>query len=198
LVRYIEENGEEPPTLHEEPPRAYLALLVEGRISHTFPLRGEIALGREKGNAIVVADQKVSRHHARLAPIDDSFILIDQGSANGTYVNGVLIAQPTRLQNNDRIGIGDATFLFTTGQPDSKAVSQPSSAATMPPVVRTPASGSLPLISNNNRSIWMAIGCMALAILALLIILALILGVFVGRHQLGLAWLELVLGMGWL
>ncbi len=194
MVRYIEENGEEPPTLQEPPPRAYLALLVGERISHTFPLRGEIQLGREKSNAIVVADQKVSRRHALLAPLDNAFVISDQGSANGTYVNGVLIAQPTRLQDKDKIGIGDATFLYTTGHPPQ------------PPPLFSPAAPSLPrpavpnpvlAMTGNNRPIWIVIGCMALAIIALLIILALILGLFVGRGQLALAMFWLAQGSVW-
>ena len=112
MVRYIAETEEEFQTIQESPPTAYLTLVVEGRMSHSFPLRGEVQLGREKSNAIVVADQKVSRHHASLIPIDDTFIINDQGSANGTYINGVLIAQPTRLKDEDRISVGDTTFLF--------------------------------------------------------------------------------------
>lgn len=197
MVRYIEENepieenDDDSLTFQELPPTAYLALLVGGRISHTFPLRGEIELGRDKTNAIVVADKKVSRRHARLSPIDNSFIIIDHGSANGTYVNGVLIAQPTRLRNNDKIGIGDATFLFTTGQPPAQVANAPVAQPTVSPPFQVGPDRS-PLMAGNNRTIWLAIGCMAVAIIALLIILAIILGVFMGRTQLGLALLWLV------
>jgi hypothetical protein len=196
LVRYIEENEEEDLTLQEPPPRAHLALLVEERISHTFPLRGEIQLGREKNNAIVVADKKVSRHHALLTPLDKAFIISDQGSANGTYVNGVLIAQPTRLQNNDKISIGDATFLFTTGQSAPQTFDQPLSPPATPLPPQAAAPSSIPVMVTDNRIIWIVIGCMALAIIILSIILALILGVFVGRGQLGLALFWLAQG-GW-
>ena len=119
MIRYIAESDEESQTIQEPLPMAYLTLIAGGRMSHSFPLRGEVQLGREKGNAIVVADQKVSRHHASLTPIDNTFIISDRGSANGTYVNGVLIAQPTRLKDNDRISVGDTTFLFTTSQPNA-------------------------------------------------------------------------------
>lgn len=197
LVRYIEdnepieENNDDSLTFQELAPMAYLALLVGGRISHTFPLRGEIEVGREKTNAIVVADKKVSRRHARLSPIDNSFIIIDQGSANGTYVNGILIAQPTRLQNNDKIGIGDATFLFTTGQPAAQVINSSPAQPTLSPPFQVGSDRSL-MVADSNRSIWLAIGCMAVAIIALLVILAVILGVFMGRTQLGLVLLWLL------
>jgi len=197
LVRYIEdnepieENNDDSLTFQELAPKAYLALLVGGRISHTFPLRGEIEVGREKTNAIVVADKKVSRRHARLSPIDNSFLIIDQGSANGTYVNGVLIAQPTRLQNNDKIGIGDATFLFTMGQPAAQTINSPLGQPALSPPFQVGPDRSL-MMADSNRSIWLAIGCMAVAIIALLVILAVILGVFMGRTQLGLVLLWLI------
>jgi hypothetical protein len=188
LVRYIAESEEELDefaTIKESLPTAYLTLIVEGRMSHSFPLRGEVQLGREKGNAIVVADQKVSRHHAVLSPIDNTFIIIDQGSANGTYVNGVLIAQPTRLKDRDKISVGDTTFLFTTSQPDPDAPehSLPSLSSPSPPRLPIIASSLGPSLAGNNTSIWILVGCMILIIIALLFIVAVLLGLFIGNSQ---------------
>ncbi len=88
MIRYIAENDDDALTMHELPPKAYLVLLTNGRVSHSFPLRDEdIEIGRDKGNSVVVADQKVSRRHAGLAPIDETFILTYKGGANGTYLN---------------------------------------------------------------------------------------------------------------
>jgi hypothetical protein len=192
LVRYIAESEEDFKTLQEPPAVAYLVLLVSGRPSHAFPLRGEIRLGRDKDNAVVVADQKVSRHHATLAPIDNTFILTDQGSANGTFLNGVQIAQPTRLKHNDRLTVGDTTFLFTIGQPDLTAPPErpapassvsPPAAAVFPPL--SPPAG--PFLAEAHTPIWVLVGCMALVIIALLFVLALLLGLFMGSSQL-LGW----------
>jgi predicted component of type VI protein secretion system len=152
-------------------------------MSHTFPLRSEINLGREKGNAVVVADQKVSRHHANLTPIDDTFIVSDLGSANGTYVNGVLIGQPTRLKNNDRIGIGDTTFLFTVDEPDPNLLESAPSPPRPPISHPQPATG-VPVLSGNAPSVWVLIGCMALIIIGLLFIMAVLMGLFIGRADL--------------
>lgn len=179
MVRYIAESEEDFKTLQEPPPTAYLVLLVGGQPSHTLPLRGEIQLGRDKENAIVVADQKVSRRHAILTPIDDTYILTDQGSANGTYLNGVQIAQPTRLKNNDRLTLGDTTFLFSQGQPDLAAFDRPvPPAPVLPP--RPAASTPALALPQNNTPIWVVLGCMALLILVLLLALVLLLGVYVG------------------
>lgn len=188
MVRYIAESEEDFKTLQEPPAAAYLVLLVGGRPSHAFPLRGEIRLGRDKDNAVVVADQKVSRHHATLAPIDNTFILTDQGSANGTYLNGVQIAQPTRLKHNDRLSLGDTTFLFTLGQPDLTAPPErPAPALAAPPAAAVPqpaASPSNTFLSQINTPIWVMVGCMGLVIIALLVVLALLLGLYMGSSQL--------------
>ncbi len=197
MVRYIAEDEEDFRTWHEAAPAAYLALLVEGRISQAFPLRQEVQLGREKDNAIVVADHKVSRHHARLTPLDNNaFIINDLGSANGTYVNGVLIAQPTRLKDRDRIGLGDTVFLFTTTPPDLHApdpipAPQPFFQSQQP-VRAASGFGPMTLPDGSTMPLWVMIGCMALVIVVLLFVLAMLLGVFVGRSQaagLALLWL---------
>jgi hypothetical protein len=199
LIRYIAEPEEELPTIQESPPAAYLTVVTEGRLSHSFPLRGEVQMGREKGNAIVVADQKVSRHHASLIPIDETFIVNDQGSANGTYVNGVLIAQPTRLKNNDRIGLGDTTFLFTTSQPDSNTVDPPWSPSFPVTPSRSVSPSLAPAIVSGETSIWVLVGCLALIIIALLFLVAVLLGLFMGRTQmLGLVMVGLTQTGVWL
>ena len=193
MVRYIAENEEDYKTLQEPPAVAYLVLLVGGRASHAFPLRGEIKLGRDKDNAIVVADQKVSRHHATLTPLDNTFIIVDQGSANGTYLNGVQLAQPTRLKHHDRLTLGDTIFLFTIGQPDLAALERPAppliSQVPLPQPAAPPPTARL---SDNNTPIWIIIGCLAVIIIALLFVLALMLGLYMGSGQ------GLGLVLGWL
>jgi hypothetical protein len=184
LVRYIAESEEDFQTLREPPPAAHLTLVSGGHLSHSFPLRGEIRLGREKTNAIVVADQKVSRYHAGLVPIDNTFILTDQGSANGTYINGVLIAQPTRLQDNDRITVGDTVFLFTLAQPTPDVAEPPLPLPPAAPPVLPHVATSAPTTTSKNMPLWVIIGCMALVIMTLLFIAAILLGLLIGRTQL--------------
>lgn len=183
LVRYITENEDE--TIHEPAPTAYLILLVDNRGSQTFPLRGEIQLGRDKKNSVVVSDQKVSRFHAILTPMDDTFILSDRGSANGTYLNGVLISQPTRLKPQDRISIGDTIFLFTNKLPTNlDAINS----ALSGPALSQSAQAVLPnqvfiKSSLSNQPIWVIIGCLGLVIVTLLLLLAILLGLMIGRSQ---------------
>jgi len=187
LVRYIADDDDDALTLHETAPRAYLILLSNNRISHSFPLRDQlIELGRDKGNSVVVADQKVSRWHASLAPIDDSYILSDKGSANGTYLNGVLISQPIRLKDKDRVTIGDTTFLFSREIPSSDYVEKHTIHSTGTPAPAVPVSAqpaSLPSVSIKDTPLWLAIGCLGLIIIGLLFVLAVLMGLFIGRGQ---------------
>ena len=47
-----------------------------------------ISIGRDPSNDLVLSDSMVSRRHAILEQRDDVFVLRDNGSANGTLVNG--------------------------------------------------------------------------------------------------------------
>ncbi len=185
MIRYIANNGDDAVTMHEPRPKAYLVLLSDGRVSHSFSLTNEmVELGRDKSNSVVVADQKVSRHHASLNPIDETFILIDRGSANGTYLNGVLISQPIRLKDKDRITLGDTTFLFTVDLPTSDIIDQPGpvSSPIFSPQV-SPSSSALPIVGSDNMPVWLLIGCLGLLIVGLLVISAVLLGLYIGRGQ---------------
>ncbi len=186
MVRYITENEED--TIYEPLSGAKLVLLVEGREGQNYPLRGTVHLGRDKTNSIVVADHKVSRHHAMLTPVGNSYILTDQGSANGTYLNGVLISQPTRLKPRDKIGLGDTLFMFAPDVSDAPVLPPERPSQSVPVPIRPPAqpplnSAKIVLPGIDNSSIWMAIGCMGLLILLLLVALAVVFGLLLGRGQ---------------
>ena len=74
-----------------------------------------ITIGRLKGNDVVIDDEKVSRYHLQIVQFDDgSFHLIDFGSTNGSYVNGVRVEHETVLQMNDFVRIGDQMLPWTT------------------------------------------------------------------------------------
>lgn len=64
-------------------------------------------IGRAGDNDIVLGAASVSRHHARLLLDDDSRpTLVDEGSTNGTYVNGELLREPRILEPDDVIFLG--------------------------------------------------------------------------------------------
>jgi signal transduction histidine kinase/pSer/pThr/pTyr-binding forkhead associated (FHA) protein len=73
-----------------------------------------MALGRDQSNPIRLHDTEVSRRHAEVRPVDDTYRIIDLGSANGTYVNGQPIDQAP-LRPGDRLQLGQTVMLFNVG-----------------------------------------------------------------------------------
>jgi len=67
---------------------------------------GELAIGRQAGNAIVLPSSKVSKTHCTLTVNGDEVVLKDQGSSNGTFVNGSL-TRLKRLKEGDRVSVGE-------------------------------------------------------------------------------------------
>ncbi|MCD8141602.1 MAG: serine/threonine-protein kinase [Planctomycetaceae bacterium] len=94
--------------------------IVDGPLSGTeFVLRNEVSVaGRHVDCAIPIPDPKVSRNHAEFLPdADGQFSIIDIGSSNGTYVNGIQLApsSPHLLAGGDEIRIGQNTFRYFAG-----------------------------------------------------------------------------------
>lgn len=71
----------------------------------------EIGIGRLEDNQVCLPKTNVSKYHARLVLKDHRYVIIDQRSTNGTFVNGRRIAGPTVLRRGDKIYIGD--FILT-------------------------------------------------------------------------------------
>ncbi len=68
---------------------------------------GKSTLGRMPDHDIVIADEAASRTHATLVLDDsDQLVLRDEGSTNGTFVNGRQISGPQSLNHNDQVRIG--------------------------------------------------------------------------------------------
>jgi adenylate cyclase len=66
---------------------------------------------------IQVLDRVVSKQHAVIERgSDGNFYLRDDGSRNGTYLNGTLIDEPVELSNGDRVTIGSTDLYFQDEQ----------------------------------------------------------------------------------
>ena len=64
------------------------------------------SMGRNVNNTIYVEDEFASANHAMLTFRGRSWFIEDQGSTNGTYVNGHRIDRPVALSYGDEITIG--------------------------------------------------------------------------------------------
>ena len=83
----------------------------------TFALTlGDLTIGRDGDSEIVLAENTVSRQHARVQRDDQGkWTVMDLGSANGVYVNGMRV-QRAILNLGDEIKIGDNYFRFQGNQ----------------------------------------------------------------------------------
>ena len=90
-----------------QPGEAYLTLGAT-----TYPLRGaDVSLGRGLENAIVLEDRRISRSHARLTANKGHWTIHDEGSTNGTFVNGRMVTQHA-LTAGDRVSLGGLEMVF--------------------------------------------------------------------------------------
>lgn len=75
-------------------------------------IQGACFIGRSNTSTLMLASEKVSRRHAMIQTQGMEFWLIDLGSANGTYLNGRRVGQPSRLNDRDQVTIADFQFVF--------------------------------------------------------------------------------------
>ena len=80
-----------------------------------YPLQGRtVSLGRGEDCDIRLHDHSVSRRHARIEPGPDGFIVCDQQSTNGTFVNNALKTD-SPLRDGDYLRIGNCIYRYLTG-----------------------------------------------------------------------------------
>jgi hypothetical protein len=65
-----------------------------------------ITIGRAPGNVIQLADHEVSRRHVSVRREADVWVVVDEGSTNGTLCNGLPVRRQP-LRPGDRVQIGD-------------------------------------------------------------------------------------------
>lgn len=73
---------------------------------------GETSIGRQGDNTIVIPDISVSRKHIVIVRDGMRCILVDQGSGNGTMLNGARVEAETELQDGDVMVMGDTELTF--------------------------------------------------------------------------------------
>jgi len=74
-----------------------------------------LSIGRSRESDIFLEDLAVSRLHASIISLgNNNYALRDEGSANGTKVNGLQVAkyQPQQLQEGDKIQLGQTVLVF--------------------------------------------------------------------------------------
>ena len=66
----------------------------------------EITVGRGGGNALVLEDGMLSRHHARCFLQEDGAFVEDLGSRHGTFINGIRVQSAVPMREGDKLFMG--------------------------------------------------------------------------------------------
>ncbi len=73
--------------------------------------REEVTIGAMDDNDVVVPENTVSRYHCRIIQDDSGYVLIDQHSTNGTFINGVRIREGY-LRPGCTVEVGQSKLVF--------------------------------------------------------------------------------------
>ena len=92
---------------------ATLTIVQGGEVGKQFEISArESAIGRSPECDFVLDVAAVSRRHAVVTRDKDLYFIQDNGSRNGTIVNGHPIETPTQLRDGDQILICDVLLEF--------------------------------------------------------------------------------------
>ena len=103
------------------------AAWLERDDTSTVPVAASCSIGRAPNNALVLADEKVSRKHALIhRQGENEYWLVDLGSSNGSYLDGRRVSQPVALRDGSIIRIGSSSLLFRQNAGSTQSGGAPS------------------------------------------------------------------------
>jgi pSer/pThr/pTyr-binding forkhead associated (FHA) protein len=110
--------------------------IVEGAgAGSRVALSSTLTVGRGVDADLVLADELVSRRHARVSPSGTGAVVEDLGSRNGTFVNGNQTHGPTRLEPGDQLQLGVTLVELRTAR---QIAERPSAVHPVPPPLAVP------------------------------------------------------------
>ncbi|HQV27116.1 MAG TPA: FHA domain-containing protein [Thermoflexales bacterium] len=131
--------------------------VLRGSLGEEYRIETQARIGRDPSNQIVLPDLLVSRMHATVMVEQGSLQLVDNGSANGTRVNGVPVKTST-LKPGDTVQFGNTPltvdFVSDAAQtvvrgPDAYAAAPPASYGSQAPAYiaqpQSPSAQTYPL-----------------------------------------------------
>ena len=81
-------------------------------LTDTLTIVGRMRNDSGAANYVVIEESTIGRNHAMIEFKDHAFCLVDQGSLNGTFVNGERIEGERRLKHGDRLRFHKHEFEF--------------------------------------------------------------------------------------
>ncbi len=103
-------NTQQPP----DPLEKSVFLIINRQI---IPLEKKVTrLGRQLDNDVVLHEEFVSRFHAEIRFEEDKYVLYDNGSTSGTFVNSRRIERCV-LNSGDLISLANLQIMFVNNNP---------------------------------------------------------------------------------
>jgi predicted Zn finger-like uncharacterized protein len=120
-----EEDSNLPQLAPLAPNRRYsLAVIMGANAGQIYTVgKPRIVLGRGTESDVQLHDSEVSRKHAMLEIRGDDGVLIDLGSTNGTYVDGVRVQRAT-IVSNQEFSLGTTTLMLIVTDMHEGAIDQ--------------------------------------------------------------------------
>lgn len=113
-------NGEYPFLEITKPDRTQYTIELEKIITEQTTTEIEISIGRQSNNHIVLVDphQKISRHHCCLQSKNNRWWIVDQGSANGTFLQREIDQPEIDVRSEDAISLRSGDYILILGELD--------------------------------------------------------------------------------
>ena len=89
----------------------------------TYPIMREQLIGRQSDCDIAIASEEISRHHALVRPTPVGLQVEDQGSSNGTFINGKRVQEGV-LRPGEELRLDNVRFLLVAPGVEIPAVSR--------------------------------------------------------------------------
>src|SRR3954452_13605345 len=106
------------PTLHVR--RCMLQAVADPAQEWTFD-KEEIRIGSMDDNDVVLSDDTVSRYHCKITQEDNGYVLLDQRSTNGTFINKVRIREAF-LKPGSIVSVGQSQLRFNAREEEVEIV----------------------------------------------------------------------------
>jgi pSer/pThr/pTyr-binding forkhead associated (FHA) protein len=112
--------------LASNPDRSLLVTGQRDEMRYLLPECGTVTLGRGSNATIRLDHPSVSRIHAKLSMTSAGVTVEDNGSHNGTLVNGRHITGPCLLRSGDVLAVAAVALLYEIGDGGSAQIRNPS------------------------------------------------------------------------
>jgi len=115
-VAYLPDRGG--PTLHLR--RCILQSVEDPTQEWSFD-KEEIRIGSMDDNDVVISDDTVSRYHCKIVQEDAGYVLVDQRSTNGTFINKVRVRE-AYIKPGSTIAVGQSLLRFNAREEEVQIV----------------------------------------------------------------------------